>query len=197
MDESLGFLTVEEIRQIRILIETLEKSDLDFLQLESGNIKLRLGKGDMPADSDTGSGGPKDQITTLQTDLFTKSKKESLATTPVEPLVERQSKILPPDGTVSVTAPIVGRFYARPDPGSDPFVTIGATVRKDDTVGLIEVMKVFNAIQSEVSGTVREIYVEDGQVVEFGQILLCVEPFETTLEKSSDDKNNEGEDASH
>ena len=196
MDETLGFLTVEEIRQIRMLIETLEQSDLDFLQLESGNIKLKLGKGDMPVDQGMSAGGPKDLVTTLPTDLRTETGDDELTPTAVGPTKKQQTKDLPPDGPVTITAPIVGRFYAKPDPGADPFVTRGATIQKDDTVGLIEVMKVFSAVQSGVTGTVREICVEDGQIVEFGQILFCVEPFESTLENPSGDSSGEGEDLS-
>ena len=180
MSDTLGFLTVDEIRQIRMLIETLEQSDLDFLQLESGNIKLKLGRGDIPAQRGMGDSGPVDTATPLPTDLGAETRKDDPVATPAGPVKEQQTKILPPDDTVTITAPMVGLFYARPDPNSDPFVTTGSTVQKDDTVGLIEVMKVFSAVQSGVSGTVREIYVEDGQSVEFGQILFSVEPFEST-----------------
>lgn len=70
----------------------------------------------------------------------------------------------------------MGRFYSRPDPNSAPYVKIGDRVSAEDTVCLIEVMKLFNAIPAGVSGTVVQVCVEDAAVVEFGQVLFYVQP---------------------
>ena len=74
-----------------------------------------------------------------------------------------------------ITSPMVGTFYKAPSPDSEPFVSVGTTVAAGDVVCIVEAMKMMNEIESEVSGKVVEICVEDGQPVEFGQVLMYVE----------------------
>lgn len=70
---------------------------------------------------------------------------------------------------------MVGTFYKSPSPDADPFVKVGSEVKQGDVVCIVEAMKMMNEIESEVSGKVVEICVEDGQPVEFGQVLMYVE----------------------
>ena len=70
---------------------------------------------------------------------------------------------------------MVGTFYSAPSPDSKPFVEIGQTISKGDKVCIIEAMKLMNEIESEVSGKVVELCVQDGQPVEFGQVLMYIE----------------------
>ena len=79
-------------------------------------------------------------------------------------------------GCLEITAPIVGTFYRKPAPDADPFVEVGDRVEKGQVVCIIEAMKLFNEIESEVSGVIRKILVEDGEPVEYGQPLFLVEP---------------------
>ena len=74
-----------------------------------------------------------------------------------------------------ITSPMVGTFYKAPSPDSEPFVSVGSTVAAGDVVCIVEAMKMMNEIESEISGKVVEICVEDGQPVEFGQVLMYVE----------------------
>ena len=84
-----------------------------------------------------------------------------------------------------ITSPMVGTFYKSPSPDAEPFVSVGSTIKEGDVVcivdkknekkAMVQAMKMMNEIESEVSGTVTEICVEDGQPVEFGQVLLYVE----------------------
>ncbi len=69
---------------------------------------------------------------------------------------------------------MLGTFYITPEPGAPPFIKVGGVVDEDTTVGLIEVMKVFNAVRSGVRGVVSEICVQSGQFVEYGQTLFLV-----------------------
>lgn len=80
------------------------------------------------------------------------------------------------DALVPVTAPALGAFYHAPRPDQPPYVQVGSRVESDTTVGLIEAMKVYTAVAAGVSGIVREIIVDDNDFVEFGQVLLKVEP---------------------
>lgn len=74
-----------------------------------------------------------------------------------------------------ITSPMVGTFYKAPSPDAKPFVEIGKTISQGDVVCIIEAMKLMNEIESDISGKVVEICVEDGQPVEFGQVLMYVE----------------------
>lgn len=74
-----------------------------------------------------------------------------------------------------ITSPMVGAFYAAPSPGAKPFVKVGDIVSAGQVVCIVEAMKLMNEIESEVSGKVTQICVEDGQSVEYGQVLMYIE----------------------
>ncbi len=75
---------------------------------------------------------------------------------------------------VAIKSPMVGTFYAAPNPDSDAYVAVGTVVGDDTVVCIIEAMKVFNEIRAETAGTIARILVTNGQVVEFGQALFMV-----------------------
>jgi acetyl-CoA carboxylase biotin carboxyl carrier protein len=81
-----------------------------------------------------------------------------------------------PAGMVVVKAPMVGTFYRAPSPGAAPFVEVGDQVQTDSVVCIIEVMKLMNTIHAGAAGIVREVRVENSQAVEFGQVLIVIEP---------------------
>lgn len=74
-----------------------------------------------------------------------------------------------------LTSPMVGTFYRAPSPGADPFVKVGNTVKKGQVVCIIEAMKLLNEVEADMDGTVKEVCVENGQPVEFGQSLFIIE----------------------
>jgi len=80
------------------------------------------------------------------------------------------------DGLAAIESPMVGTYYSAPNPDSDPYVTPGAQVSPGAVVCILEAMKVFNEIKSEVSGTVERVLVKNGDAVEFGQKLMLVKP---------------------
>ena len=75
-----------------------------------------------------------------------------------------------------IRSPMVGTFYKAPEPGAEPYIKVGNRVSPGQTVCIIEAMKIMNEIEAEIAGAVREILVEDGQPVEFGQVLFRVDP---------------------
>src|SRR3990172_8659882 len=77
---------------------------------------------------------------------------------------------------LEVKSPMVGTFYARPEPGADPYVRVGSRISVGQTLCIIEAMKIMNPLDAELSGVIREIAVEDAQPVEFGQVLFRVDP---------------------
>lgn len=81
-----------------------------------------------------------------------------------------------PPGTIAIRAPMLGIFYRSPAPGEKPFVEVGQRVRADDTVCLIEVMKLFNSIRAGVDGEIVGVFAENSALVEFDQLLICVKP---------------------
>ncbi len=83
------------------------------------------------------------------------------------------------ENLIAIASPMVGTFYRAPSPDAEPYVSVGDMVRKDQPIGVVEAMKLFNPIVAECSGEVVEIVVKDAQPVEFGQQLMMVRPIET------------------
>jgi acetyl-CoA carboxylase biotin carboxyl carrier protein len=92
------------------------------------------------------------------------------------PAADQADVVTPTDSLVDVRAPIVGTFYRAPSPDADAFVEVGDSVRAGEVVCIIEAMKLMNEIESEVSGVIRSIEVENAQAVEYDQVLFRVEP---------------------
>ena len=88
---------------------------------------------------------------------------------------DQVEEIIEIDKTKTITSPIVGTAYLAPEPGAKQFVEIGKKIKKGDTVMIVEAMKTMNHIPSNSDGIVKEISVEDGQPVEFGQKLIIIE----------------------
>ncbi|MEO8478581.1 MAG: acetyl-CoA carboxylase biotin carboxyl carrier protein [Gemmatimonadota bacterium] len=93
------------------------------------------------------------------------------ATPAAEPAVS-----VPATQLKEIKSPMVGTYYMQPEPGSDPYVRVGARVSPGQTVCIIEAMKIMNEIEAEVSGVVREVCVDDASPVEYGQVLYRVDP---------------------
>ena len=99
-------------------------------------------------------------------------KKSTKGTEIINDLVDEIKEV---DTSKTITSPIVGTAYHAPEPGAKKFVEIGKKIKKGDTVMIVEAMKTMNHIPSTLDGVVKEISVNDGQPVEFGQILIVVE----------------------
>jgi acetyl-CoA carboxylase biotin carboxyl carrier protein len=98
---------------------------------------------------------------------------------PVSEPEQRDAGARPPPAAAhlkEIRSPMVGTFYKAPEPGAEAYVKVGSRVTPGQTVCIIEAMKIMNEIEAEIAGAVREISVEDGQPVEFGQVLFRVDP---------------------
>lgn len=147
-----------DIRKVKKLIELLEESDVAEIEIKEGEESVRISRHSsrMPVAAALPAAAPVHPAVA--------------ASVPVaEPVVEDM-----PPGKI-IESPMVGTFYRSSSPGTEPFVEVGKTVTKGDTLCIIEAMKILNQIESEVSGTVRAILVEDGQPVEYGEPLLVVD----------------------
>ncbi len=130
----------------------LEESQFDELHLEHAGFKLTLKRG------------------------AALRREEATASAPAASPAPASAASASDASVLEVTAPFVGIFYRAPRPGAPPYIEVGSQVEADTTVGIIEVMKLMNAVRAEVSGTVFEVLVEDGAVVEYGQVLLRIAP---------------------
>ena len=90
--------------------------------------------------------------------------------------VRRNPRRLPAPALKEIRSPMVGTFYAQPEPGAEPYVRVGSRVTSGQTVCIIEAMKIMNEIEAEVTGVVREVLVDDASPVEYGQVLFRVDP---------------------
>jgi oxaloacetate decarboxylase alpha subunit len=167
-----------EIAKIAQLLEALEKSSFDFLSLELAEFKLTVGKGSISVQ--TFAGAQRSPIAATALTPAPAVKTPALAPAMAAPKEGTAPSTPPPveEGLVDVIATTMGHFYSRPEPNAPPFVTLGGRVEPDTTVGLLEVMKLFNAVTAGVSGIMAQICVEDAQLVEFGQVLMRVRPAE-------------------
>ena len=100
------------------------------------------------------------------------SQESSSSSSPQKLIDEKKSKII--SGT-EITSPIIGTAYHAPEPGAKKFIEVGKKIKKGDTVMIVEAMKTMNHVPSTSNGVVKEILVEDGQPVEFGQVLIILE----------------------
>ena len=159
-----------DIRKIKKLIELLEESNLAELEIREGEETVRLSR--WPKNLPMISAAP--QMAPIQVASDAQAPAQTAA--PSIPGAAHQSKPVPPahDGQV-VRSPMVGTYYAAASPGAAPFLKIGQQVKVGDTLGIIEAMKMFNPIESEVSGTVVKILVENGQPVEFDEPLVVIQ----------------------
>lgn len=103
-------------------------------------------------------------------------KDDSKEVVAVRPQEEIKEEIVPLKGDEKyIVSPMVGTFYLKPSPTSEPFVTVGSSIKKGDTVCIVEAMKLMNEIESDFDGTIKEILVNDGTPVEYGTKLFKIE----------------------
>ena len=159
-------LTEDDVLHI---LKLIDESKFDYFQLEVGELKITVSKGEpIPI----GSTAQPATISAPQ-GAAPAAVPKPVATPPAAPAAK---PAVIPAGHVAITAPLLGTFYVAPEPGAPPFVKIGQQVTEDTTVGLIEVMKVFNSVRATVSGTIVDVVAQNGQFVEFGQTLFIVKP---------------------
>jgi acetyl-CoA carboxylase biotin carboxyl carrier protein len=162
-------LTEDDVLHI---LKLIDESKFDYFQLEVGELKITVSKGDPIPISSSPQGAPISQ--TARAAAVESPKPTPAAPQSTAPKVD--AKAAAAEGLLPITAPLLGTFYIAPEPGAPPFVQIGAAITEDTTVGLIEVMKVFNSVRSSVKGTVVQVVAQNGQFVEYGQTLFLVKP---------------------
>jgi acetyl-CoA carboxylase biotin carboxyl carrier protein len=150
------------------ILKLIDESKFDYFQLEVGELKITVSKGDPIPIAGTTQPAAVSVSPSPAPAPAAAPKAAPAAATPKPAAI--------PEGMLPITAPLLGTFYVAPEPGAPPFVKVGQQITEDTTVGLIEVMKVFNSVRATVKGTVVEVVAQNGQFVEFGQALFIVKP---------------------
>jgi acetyl-CoA carboxylase biotin carboxyl carrier protein len=154
-------LTHEDVKRILEIIDRAEH--LDEVELVFAGIHLHVRRGKASAERSNFPGIPAASARPIE------------AAKPSIPAAERSEPTLA-EGQVAIRAPMLGTFYRAPAPGQPAFVEAGQHVKANDTVCLIEVMKLFNSIRAGVDGVVHGILAENGSLVEYNQMLFVIAP---------------------
>jgi acetyl-CoA carboxylase biotin carboxyl carrier protein len=157
-------LTEDDVLEI---LKLFEQSKFDFLQLQQGERKITVSKGGyVPTGGAAAAPAPIAPVAAAPA--------PTAAAAAAEPARKADAAI--PEGLAAITAPMVGKFYAAASPSDPPYVQQGTAVEAGATIGLIEVMKVFTSIKTEIAGVIERVLVGNGQFVEFGQALFLIRP---------------------
>lgn len=153
------------VSAVRELIEFLSHTDVTEIQIERGGARLHIKRGTIGlAPAAPATIAPAATATNV-----------AAAPSSVQAAAALEHDHLLP-GQSAVTAPMVGTYYSSPSPKEKPYVEDGDIIQAGDRVGIIEAMKMMNEIESEVSGRVLRVLVKNAQPVEYGQVLMIVEP---------------------
>ena len=156
-------------KQIQQLIKFVSKTDVAEVNIENNNFKINI-KGSKSTSVDPTSQVVQPIIQASPQVVQPVSVPQDLPKP--EPITESVSN----ENYITVKSPIIGTFYRKPSPDKDVFVNVGDSVKEGDTLCVIEAMKLFNEIESDFSGKIVKILVEDSSPVEFDQPLFLVDP---------------------
>lgn len=152
-----------DLRKLKTLIDLVAESDISELEVTEGESKVRIVK----------SGAPVAQGHVVM--MQPQAAQPMPAVASATPAPQAAAEVAPPEPVGHVVkSPMVGTFYRSSAPGSAPFVEVGSVVKEGDTLCIIEAMKLLNEIDADASGTIRQVLVENGQAVEFGQPLFII-----------------------
>lgn len=164
--------TSMDIKEIQSLIKFVAKSGASEVKLEMGDLKITIRTGALSS-----SGEP---IFTQQMPVQTQMApaQQAQAQAPVASVIATTAEIEEDEESkyITIKSPIIGTFYRKAGPDKPPFVEVGSDIVKGDVLCVIEAMKLFNDIESEVSGKIVKILVDDSSPVEFDQPLFLVDP---------------------
>lgn len=159
-----------DLKEIQNLIRFVAKSGASEVKLETGDVKITIR---------TGSGKGETTIIQQPQQVAIPAPAPVETSAPAAPAPAAQAETPQADETskyIEIKSPIIGTLYRKPSPDKPAFVKVGDTISAGDTVCIIEAMKLFNEVESEVSGKVVKVLVEDSSPVEFDQPLFLVDP---------------------
>lgn len=157
-----------DIKEIQNLIKFVAKSGASEVKLEMEDVKITIRTGSAKTETTIVQAAPMASMPQVASAPVTPVASESAA--PVKAAEKDDSNL------ITVKSPIIGTFYRKPSPDKPNFVEVGTDISAGDTVCVIEAMKLFNEIESEVSGKIVKVLVDDSSPVEFDQPLFLVDP---------------------
>ena len=163
-----------DFQELRELLLAIAKTDITEFTLKSDDFELALRKGSVLNASEV-TFIPQ-ALPTTSVDTSTPSNVESTVVTSAVTSEATTSAPIDQKKWLDITSPMVGTFYRAPAPDDPPFVDIGDRITSGQTVCILEAMKLMNELEAEVSGQIVEILVQNGEPVEFGQVLMRVDP---------------------
>jgi acetyl-CoA carboxylase biotin carboxyl carrier protein len=149
-----------DIRKVKKLIELLEQSNINELEINEGDESVRISRGGTAVTY--AAAPPPAPVAAAPAPVAAPAATEAAAPATEEPAGH------------AVKSPMVGTFYASPAPGSPAFVSVGQTVAAGDVICIIEAMKMMNQIEADKAGTIGAILIEDGEAVEFDQPIVTI-----------------------
>lgn len=158
-----------DLHKIEGLIKLMRSHGLYELKLKEGDDSIRLTQS-APQTVSTSVSTPVIHVPTAQSQLVVQDQVSAPAAVATKTQETKTSR----ENFIEIRSPFVGTFYASPSPDADPFVTTNKTVRKGDTLCIVEAMKLMNEIEAERDGVVVEILIENGQPVEYDQVLFLM-----------------------
>jgi acetyl-CoA carboxylase biotin carboxyl carrier protein len=171
-NRSAGTEASVNMDELRELIELVRENEFTEFELEREGFRVRFRRG--PEPHEIGAGGLVSDRSSVEGGASSAAESK-VPSGPVHPGAKAESAAAADPNLHIVPSPIVGTFYRAPSPAADPFVEIGDRVERDKTVlCIIEAMKLLNEILADSNGVVTEIYVENGQAVEYGQPLFGI-----------------------
>ena len=156
---------------LRGLIEAVDSSSIDWIEINRAGTRIRISKTPPPAPVMTNGTQASAAHTNHAPSAPAAAPPPAAETTP-----EAQAAPAAKSNLVEVKSPMVGTFYRAPAPEAPPYVEVGNTVRKGQTLCILEAMKLMNELESEVDGIVRQVRAENADPVEYGQVLFLIEP---------------------
>lgn len=164
-----------DLRYVKKLIEMLDESTVDSIEISSDKgMKLRISKGaQQRAAAMTYAPAAIQQPVASAAPVLPQMAVERPAVEGGAPAPKAEA---PKPAALEIKSPMVGTFYAAPEPGAKAYVSVGDRISKGQIVCIIEAMKIMNEIESEFDGVVREVNVTDAQPVEYGQVLFRIDP---------------------
>lgn len=163
----------QDLLQIVDLIKT--SAQFNEFHLKVGDIELDIRRGE-PAARQAPAAAPAPAAPAPATPSPTSATPAAPPPPAVVAEPHRSVALAYPAGSVLVKSPMVGTFYRAPEPGAKPFTEVGARVTAESLVGIVEVMKLMNSIPAGQAGVVTHVLVEDGEPVQYGQVLVVIEP---------------------
>jgi acetyl-CoA carboxylase biotin carboxyl carrier protein len=155
-----------DINNLKRIVKVFDDSTADKIEIETEGLKIKMAR-NIPS----GNFAAQNPVVQVQPQM-----QQPVAQQPIEAAATESTADNVASGLHEVKSPIVGTFYRAPSPESDSFVEVGSKVKAGDTLCIVEAMKLMNEIESDISGTVQEILVNNAEPVEYNQPIFLIKP---------------------